>query len=46
MKTMRKMNVLVIGLLLMSVMVSACASTHGARKCNGHKAVRTPMGPM
>jgi len=33
-------------LLLMAVMMQSCATTHPARKCNGQKAIRNPMGPM
>jgi type IV pilus biogenesis protein CpaD/CtpE len=43
---MRKTPVLLAVVLMAALLFGSCASTGKARKCNGQKAIRTPMGPM
>lgn len=43
---MRKTPLLLVVVLMAALLFGSCASTGKARKCNGQKAIRTPMGPM
>ena len=43
---MRKTLALLAVMVMAALLFGSCASTGKARKCNGQKAIRTPMGPM
>ncbi|MCF8257044.1 MAG: hypothetical protein K9J06_05800 [Flavobacteriales bacterium] len=46
MKTLRNLTACFALLMLATLLMQSCATTRPARKCNGQKAIRTPMGPM
>jgi hypothetical protein len=46
MRTLRTITSALLLLAMLAFVAASCTSSHQARKCNGQKAIRTPMGPM
>lgn len=46
MERMKSMSTILVGVILLGMLLSSCATGHQARKCNGKRAIQTPMGPM
>jgi hypothetical protein len=46
MKRLKSISLLLGSIFIASMVLSSCATGNQARKCDGRKAIRTPMGPM
>ncbi|MCF8276636.1 MAG: hypothetical protein K9J17_07870 [Flavobacteriales bacterium] len=46
MEKIKNISSFVAVVMILSMLMVSCTSTHQARKCDGRRAIHTPMGPM